>query len=126
MPTALVIDDNRQTADSLCLLLSLLNVTATAAYGPREALLVLRAASQSGSLPDIVFLDLNMPGLSGFEVLAYLRREPDLLHIPVVVVTADDDRATARQAIREGARALIVKPASVDSIEAALKDAHIV
>lgn len=115
MINALVIDDNRLTADSLCQLLTLLEVSAQPAYGPRAAMLAL-----TERVPDIVFLDINMPGVSGFEVLAYLRREPRYVDIPVVVVTADDDRATAKRAQKGGAIAVIIKPATFESLEDAL------
>ena len=121
MPTALVIDDNRNTADSLCQLLSLLDVNAQPAYGPRAAMLALR-----GFIPDIVFLDLNMPGISGFEVLAYVRREPRLVKIPVVVVTAEEEHLTVKRAHQEGALAVIIKPASIETLEEVLRLAKIV
>jgi CheY-like chemotaxis protein len=117
----MVIDDNRMMADSLCQYLSLLDVRATPTYGPRAAMLAMRER-----LPDIVFLDINMPGVSGFEVLSYLKREPSLSKVPVVVVTAEGDAATAERAHQLGAVALIVKPATFEALEAALKAAQII
>ena len=121
MATALVIDDNRQTADALCQMLSLLEVDATAAYGPRDALLSLRE-----NPVDIIFLDINMPGLDGFEVLAFLRREPDLREVPVVVVTSDDQPETARRVRETGALKMMLKPASVEGLEKVLTQANLV
>ncbi|MFZ6031463.1 MAG: response regulator [Chloroflexota bacterium] len=120
MVIALVIDDNRHTADSLCQLLSLFDLDARPAYGPRAAMLALREA-----VPDIVFLDLNMPGVSGFEVLGFLKREPRLLATPVVVVTAEDETVTVTRALREGALDVIIKPASVEALEEALRKANL-
>ena len=120
MIKALVIDDVRQTADSLCQMLKLLEIDAHPAYGVRAGLMALNEV-----IPDIVFLDLNMPGLSGFEVLAYLRRDPRFENIPVVVVTSDDQPQTRQQARQEGALDLIVKPATFEAIEAALKAAKL-
>jgi CheY-like chemotaxis protein len=121
MVTALVIDDNRHTADSLCQLLSLFDLDTRAAYGPRAAMEALREA-----IPQIVFLDLNMPGVSGFEVLGFLKREPRLLMVPVVVVTAEEERLTVDRAIREGALDVIIKPASVEALEDSLKKAKLI
>ena len=120
MVNALVIDDNRHTADSLCQMLSLLDVDARPAYGPRAAMIALQELT-----PEVIFLDLNMPGVSGFEVLGYLRREPKYTHLPVVVVTAEDDRATRERAKQEGAIAVIIKPATLDAIEDALRLAQL-
>jgi CheY-like chemotaxis protein len=116
MPTALVIDDNRPTADSLCQMLSLLGVEAEAAYGPRAAMLVLQQKR-----PDIVFLDINLPGIDGFEVLAYLRREPRFKEMPVVIITSDDQPETAQKARRTGALLLIVKPVTIELLERVLR-----
>ncbi len=118
MIRALVIDDVRQMADSLCQMLSLLDVQAYPAYGVRAGLLALNEFK-----PDVIFLDLNMPGLSGFDVLAYVHRDPRLADIPMVVVTSDDEKLTRERALEGGALDLIVKPASFESIEAALRAA---
>lgn len=121
MPTVLVIDDNRHTADSLCQLVSLLDLETRVAYGPRAAMMVL-----AEFVPDALFLDLNMPGVSGFEVLGYLRRDPRLQHVPVIVVTADDERTTAQRARQEGAVAVVVKPATLEALEEALRAARLI
>jgi len=121
MTIALVIDDNRDTADSLCQLLSLLAVEAFPVYGPRAAMLALKKIT-----PDVVFLDVNMPGVDGFEVLAYLRRFPTLTETPVIIVTSDDQPETENKAQEGGALILIIKPATLDSLEAALKQASLI
>jgi len=120
MHKALVIDDNRNTADSLCQLLSFLDMDARPAYGPRAAMLALQQFE-----PEIIFLDLNMPGVSGFEVLAYLKRDPRLSAIPAVVVTAEEERPTVQRAHQEGALAVIIKPASIETLENVLRLAHL-
>lgn len=116
MPSALVIDDNRSTADSICMMLNLLGIRSKAAYGPRAAIMLL-----SETIPDIIFLDINMPGVDGFEVLAYLRREPRYAGIPVVVVTSDDQPETANKARRTGALLTMIKPPTIEGIERVLK-----
>jgi|SRR3972149_699220 len=121
MLTALVIDDNTETADSLCQLLSLLDINAQPAYGPRAALEYLLR-----NVPDLVLLDLNMPGVNGLEVLGYLRREPRLVDIPVIVVTAEDERLVLQRAMRKGATAVIIKPASFEELEAVLRKAKVI
>jgi len=118
MINALVIDDNRQAADAVCQLLELLEVEARPAYGPRAAMLELKEYT-----PDIIFLDINMPGVDGFEVLAYFRRFPKLVNTPVVFITSDDQPETAKRARKTGALLLIVKPANLESLEATLRNA---
>lgn len=116
MIAALVIDDNRQTADSLCDMLRLLEVQAMPIYGARTAVLEL-----SKQIPDVVFLDINMPGISGYEVLSYIRRDPRLRDVPVFMVTSDDQPQTAERARKTGALLTIVKPVTVEALENALK-----
>ncbi|MFN2198736.1 MAG: response regulator [Anaerolineales bacterium] len=116
MISALVIDDNRQTADSLCDMLRLLEIQAMPLYGARTAVLEL-----SKQVPDVIFLDINMPGVSGYEVLSYIRRDPRLRDVPVFMVTSDDQPQTAERARKTGALLTIVKPVTVEAIENALK-----
>lgn len=115
MPHALVIDDSRHTADTLCQMLDLLGVQAQAAYGPRDALLEIRKQPL-----DIIFLDINMPGVDGFEVLSFIQREPRLKKIPVVIVTSDDQPETEIKARETGALRLMLKPVSIESLEQVL------
>jgi CheY-like chemotaxis protein len=70
-------------------------------------------------------LDLNMPGVDGLEVLAYLRREPRLAPVPVIVITSDDQPETRDRVMKGGATAILIKPATLDALEGALKLAKI-
>ena len=126
MPTALVVDDNRQSADLLCRMISLLGVPARPAYGPRAALLALRESADQESPIDILFLDVHMPGIDGFEVMAFFRRDPQLRDLPVVIVTSDDQPQTAERARQAGARAVIIKPATLEALERVLVDNRLV
>lgn len=120
MPTALVVDDNRSMADGLAQILELLGVQTTVAYGARTGMIELQK-----NAPDVIFLDVSMPGVDGFEVMAYFRRLPQLKDIPVIIVTSDDQPETLQKAKSTGVLSLIVKPASVDNIEKALRIAGI-
>lgn len=53
------------------------------------ALTYLRDTRQA--LPDVILLDVNMPGLSGFEVLGSIRQDPELRHLPVVMLSNSSD-----------------------------------
>ena len=121
MTEGLIIDDNRQTADALNQMLAVLDVKARLAYGSSAAMDALAA----GFTPDFIFLDINMPGVDGTEVLAYLRREPSMENIPVIVITSDDQPETRERVMELGATALIIKPATIDSLEEGLKKANL-
>ena len=76
----------------------------------------------NGSVPDLVLLDVNMPGVDGLEILGFLRREPRLLSVPVIIVTSDDQPETKKRVMQGGAQALIIKPALLNQLEDVLKE----
>jgi twitching motility two-component system response regulator PilH len=120
MTDALIIDDNRETADALKQMMDLLDVPARVAYGASPAISAL-----SSLTPRLVLLDINMPGVDGTEILAFLRREPRLANVPVIICTSDDQPETRQRVMQGGATAMIIKPADLDSLEAALRKAGI-
>ena len=61
-------------------------------------------------LPDLILLDVMMPGMDGFEVCRRLRATPALAEVPVVMVTALDDRESRLTGIRCGADDFVIKP----------------
>jgi len=122
MTEALIIDDNRSTADALNQMLEVLGHKARVAYGSSPAMSLL----STGFTPRFICLDINMPGVDGTEVLAYLRREPRLMSVPVVVITSDDQPETRNKVMKLGASAMIIKPATIDTLEGALKMAKII
>jgi DNA-binding NarL/FixJ family response regulator len=67
---------------------------------------------------DLLFLDLHMPGVSGFSALAYMRNNHESL--PTVIVSAVDDPAVIRRAIQHGASGFIPKSSPIRKIEAAI------
>ena len=112
---ALVVDDMRDMADSLCRMLALMDLQATPVYSSRAAIIFMNEQT-----PEIVFMDLNMPGMGGMEVISYMQREPRLAEVPVIVVTSDDQPQTAQQARDLGAREILVKPVRYEDIEKVL------
>lgn len=111
----LVVDDDRRTAQGLAAMIGVLGHTVGIAYGPRMAIQQLNEV-----IPDVIFLDVNMPGVTGLEVLRYLRRDPYTANVPVVIVSANDTTEEKKQALEAGANHYIVKPPTIDDIESAL------
>jgi twitching motility two-component system response regulator PilH len=116
MKNVLVIDDSRATADTLVRILKALGYPTRVAYGSSAGMAILREET-----PDLVFLDINMPGVSGFEILKFMSREPRLAGVPVFIVSSEDQPETREQALREGARGFLTKPVMVESIDEALR-----
>jgi len=59
--------------------------------------------------PALVLLDIVLPYVNGFELLAGLRRNPDWQHIPIIMLSADSYKPDIQQALNEGATAYVVK-----------------
>jgi two-component system, chemotaxis family, chemotaxis protein CheY len=59
---------------------------------------------------DLVFLDLNMPDIGGFEVLEFVRGQPGLQAVPIIVVTTRGDEGSKGRALATGASRFMTKP----------------
>jgi len=72
--------------------------------------------------PDLVMLDLHMPGTDGFEIMAALPPSSDGVRLPVIVLTADASRETKRRALASGAHDLVTKPFDIDEVGLRVKN----
>lgn len=64
----------------------------------------------SGTKPDLVILDIQMPGMNGIDVLKKIRANPDFDDMPIIVETGHDDKAFRNEVLRAGATDIISKP----------------
>src|SRR5687768_2367704 len=71
--------------------------------------------------PDLVLLDLMMPGPSGLEVLRDMRADAQLASVPVIILTADGKAESACQALADGASRFMVKPFSPMALTAMIE-----
>jgi len=93
--TVLVIDDDPQAVELSSAYLSQLGYAVVPAYGGEEGL-----ASARQIVPDLIVLDLLMPGMSGIEVVEKLRLVPETARIPVIMVTAKEFTAQERAQLK--------------------------
>jgi CheY-like chemotaxis protein len=75
-------------------------------------------------LPHLVLLDLKMPRVNGFEVLAWMRRDEKFRRLPVVVLTSSNHEADVKRAYDSGANSYLVKPVSFDALIELIKAIH--
>jgi PAS domain S-box-containing protein len=111
----LVVDDNRDAADSLGMLLKFLGADVQVAHGGREALEAFEAYR-----PSIVLLDLGMPEMDGYQVACAIRSRADGARVPIVALTGwgqEEDRRRSREA---GFDHHLIKPADIGALRALL------
>jgi CheY-like chemotaxis protein len=113
----LVVDDSPDAADTLAMMLQLVGQDARAAYDGPSALCLARDFR-----PALVFLDIGMPGMNGFDVAHRLPEEPGLGGTVLVAVTGwgqDEDR---RRSAEAGFDHHLVKPVEPDDVQKVLAD----
>ena len=84
-----------------------------------DALELLRGPA--GYRPDLIILDLNMPRMNGNELLAILKQDPDLVTIPVVILTTSQEPDGIADAYRKHANAYVTKPVGLDAFTRAVR-----
>jgi len=71
--------------------------------------------------PDLILLDIMMPGMDGYEVCAKLKVDPDVKGIPIIMLTARDDSESVTKCFEIGAGDYIVKPFNLPALVSKLK-----
>lgn len=111
-PVVLVVDDQTTVVRVLGRMLSEQYIVHVATTGERA----LEIAEEK--LPDLILLDMVMPGMSGIEVCLKLKENPATHHIPVIFVTSMDDRHNEARGFKAGAADYISKPPSPEIVQA--------
>lgn len=98
-----------------------LAVHLTTVYDGEELLQLLN--KQGEPLPDVLFLDLNMPRKSGYECLAEIKRDQTLKQLPVVILSTSFEKEMADLLHQIGAHYCIRKPASITQLKQVIQQA---
>lgn len=113
MPNVWIVDDDEEMAGAITLMLKLLR------HAPRHFLSARAAAEAllSGGSPDLMLLDINMPEVSGLDLLEFIRRRADWNGVPVVMLSTEAADVTVDRAISLGADGYVMKPATIEELE---------
>lgn len=111
----LVVDDNRDSADSLEMVLQFLGADVQTVYDGPAALQALDSYR-----PSVVFLDIGMPGMNGYEVAERMREHPDREAITLIALTGWGQKEDLRRSREAGFDCHLVKPVDVDALQALL------
>lgn len=101
----LVVEDSDSVRRLIEVCLRVLDVTVTSAIDGPSGIGAIRSDT-----PDVVVLDIGLPGLDGWEVLRLLRSDPETKHLKVLVLTAHAQPEMADRAAQGGADAFMTKP----------------
>ncbi len=101
----LIVDDDETVVNLLATIIEMEGMVPLKALSAKEAFAIM-----GQGLPDLVLLDIMMPQLDGFEVLAMLRKEQRTKQLPVIILTGITDKKNMIKGWREQADAWITKP----------------
>lgn len=110
-PTVLAVDDNNANLRLVTTLLQDLDVPVLSASSGEEAIRLVREQKV-----DMVFMDIQMPGMNGLEATRHIRSLPDLRHVPVIALTAHAMADERRTLINEGMNDYQTKPISLQQL----------
>ena len=111
----LVVDDYEKMRQGICAVLEKLGLTITEASNGIEALKVLRKEKF-----DLVFTDIVMPEMDGYELCEEIRKNSELSNMPIVVVSTHYDSNYIVKALRHGADDYIPKPVNIEIVQKVL------
>lgn len=103
----LIVEDEETVIHSLRHHVEKAGFDAVIAHGGKEALDLIRK-----ELPDLVLLDIIMPGMSGFEVCRQLRADERTKNLPIIMVTGFSGETGSQSSLMDGASAVLLKPVS--------------
>jgi two-component system phosphate regulon response regulator PhoB len=106
-----IVEDEPSVADVLGEMMRLSGYQVVKIHSSTSAMSVIRT-----ELPDAILLDMMMPDISGIEVLRFMRREPSLKHIPVVIVSARSMPSDIQAGMEAGASAYLPKPVGLTEL----------
>ncbi|MFO7742124.1 MAG: ATP-binding protein [Anaerolineae bacterium] len=109
-PRILIVEDDAEIVDFMQLMLAQANCDVRVAYSGEEALTALRRARGEGEEVDLVLLDIMMPGMDGYEVMARTKGDPDLRNTSFIVTTALDSVSDKTLGLGMGADDYLTKP----------------
>jgi CheY-like chemotaxis protein len=112
MARVLIVDDQAATVALISATLRILGHEPVSSYNGEQALDLI-----AQNPPDIILLDMMMPGIDGLETLRRLRTSPGLEHIPVIVVSAGREFDLEDRVREAGGAVLLPKPISMDQLQ---------
>ena len=114
-----VVDDDEEMSRAVGLMLELIDCNVTAYNSVRSAAQTI----VTGKTPHLIILDVNMPEVSGLDMVEFLRRRPESKELPIVMLSSESTDDMVDKAMKLGADAYIMKPVTIEELEKAMATA---
>jgi DNA-binding response OmpR family regulator len=119
MKTIWLVDDDEEMLRAIDLMLKMLNFKTRFFLRARHAAEALLANKK----PDLLLLDINMPEVSGLDMLEFVRRRSQWNDMPILMLSTEAADVTVDKALALGADGYVTKPVMIDELETVLKKA---
>ena len=120
MKVAWYVDDDEEMINAISLMMELLDYDVNAYLNAPDAVRDLLEGAQ----PDLILLDINMPEVSGIDMLEFIRQKPRFNGLPIIILSSEAADVQIDEAFARGADAYVCKPVTLDELEAAIRDAY--
>jgi CheY-like chemotaxis protein len=114
-----IVDDDEEMIRAVRLMLKLIDCETASFFNARAAV----QALVEGKRPDLMILDINMPEVTGLDLLEFLRRRDDTKNLPVVMLSTEASDVMIDRANELGADAYVSKPVTIEELERAMGEA---
>lgn len=114
-----IVDDDAEMGLAVSLMLRLLECETKHFNSPRLA----AQALLGGGRPDLMILDINMPEVSGLDMLEFLRRRREWKNLPVIMLSSEAADITVDKALAMGADGYVMKPVTIEELEKVMSQA---
>ena len=114
-----VVDDDEEMGHAVGLMLKLLECNVTVFHNVRSAAKKLA----TGQKPELLILDINMPEVSGLDMVEFLRRRDDTRELPIVMLSSESTDVIVDKALALGADSYVMKPVTIEELEKAMATA---
>lgn len=112
-----IIDDDEEMAKAVGLMLRLLDCKATAFLSARSAVQTLL----NGKTPELMIVDINMPEISGLDLIEFLRRRSEWKNMPIIMLSSEAADTIVEDAMSAGADTYVTKPVTIEELEKAME-----
>jgi two-component system chemotaxis response regulator CheY len=112
-----VVDDDEEMNRAIGLMLKVLDCEVISFHNARSAAQKLLTSKA----PQLLILDINMPEMSGLDLLEFLRRRREWKELPIVMLSSESADSTMDKAFQLGADAYIMKPVTIEELEKAME-----